>query len=161
MRPVGVLANGSGSEIEQLEADLRSRWRQATRAVMVLLSAHGLPPAQIAALLDCHPATVRHSINRFKDEGRAGEWRSPCSEPLVWACSSACADVRSSGICISMRMPACRPVSVAFVDSTLVTHIAPNTCWLVLLCGGRHGIQIGLFCHDAAPRRDNHPALRR
>jgi hypothetical protein len=26
---------------------------------MVLLSAHGLAPAQIAELLDCHPATVR------------------------------------------------------------------------------------------------------
>ena len=59
MRPVSVFANGPGSGIEQLEAELRGRWRQATRAVMVLLSLHGLPPAQIAALLDCHPATVR------------------------------------------------------------------------------------------------------
>jgi hypothetical protein len=28
---------------------------------MVLLSLHDLAPAQIAALLDCHPATVRPS----------------------------------------------------------------------------------------------------
>jgi transposase len=72
MRPVSVFANGPGSGIEQLEAELRGRWRQATRAVMVLLSAHGLPPAQIAALLDCHPATVRRWVNRFNREGMAG-----------------------------------------------------------------------------------------
>jgi hypothetical protein len=39
---------------------------------MVLLSAHGLPPAQIAALLDCHPATVRRWIARFNSDGAAG-----------------------------------------------------------------------------------------
>ena len=72
MRPVSVFANGPGSEIEQLQADLHGRWRQAARAVMVLLSAHGLPPAQIAELLDCHPATVRRWIGRFNDEGLAG-----------------------------------------------------------------------------------------
>ena len=53
-------------------SDLHGRWRQATRAVMVLLSLHGLPPAQIAVLLDCHPATVRRWIRRFNDEGLAG-----------------------------------------------------------------------------------------
>jgi transposase len=72
MRPVSVFANRPGSEIEQLQADLHGRWRQATRAVMVLLSAHGLSPAQIAALLDCHPATVRRWISRFNAEGLAG-----------------------------------------------------------------------------------------
>ena len=72
MRPVSVFAKGPASEIEQLEADLRGRWRQATRSVMVLLSAHGLPPAQIAELLDCHPATVRRWISRFNREGAAG-----------------------------------------------------------------------------------------
>jgi hypothetical protein len=41
MRPVSVFAKGPGSGIEQLEAELRGRWRQATRAVMVLLSLHG------------------------------------------------------------------------------------------------------------------------
>ena len=32
MRPVSVFANGPGSELEQLQADLRSRWREAARA---------------------------------------------------------------------------------------------------------------------------------
>ena len=36
MHPVSVFANVPGSEIEQLHADLRDRWRQATRAVVVL-----------------------------------------------------------------------------------------------------------------------------
>jgi transposase len=72
MRPVSVFANGPGREIEQLQADLRGRWRQASRAVMVLLSAHGLAPAQIAELLDCHPVTVRRWISRFNAEGMAG-----------------------------------------------------------------------------------------
>ena len=62
MRPVSVFANGPGSEIERPQAGLRGSWRQAARAVMVLLSAHGLTPAQIAALLGCHPATVRRWI---------------------------------------------------------------------------------------------------
>jgi hypothetical protein len=72
MRPVSVFANGPASEIEQLCSDLHGRWRQATRAVMVLLSVHGLEPAQIAALPDCHPATVRRWIGRFNGEGPAG-----------------------------------------------------------------------------------------
>ena len=72
MRPVSVFAKAPGSEIEQLRGDLQGRWRQAGRAVMVLLSLHGLPPAQIAELLDCHPATVRRWISRFNREGLAG-----------------------------------------------------------------------------------------
>jgi transposase len=72
MRPVSVFAKGPGSEIERLEADLHGRWREAARAVMVLLSAHGLAPSQIAELLECHPATVRRWIGRFNDEGLAG-----------------------------------------------------------------------------------------
>jgi transposase len=72
MRPVSVFAKGPGSEIEQLRADLQGRWRQAIRAVMVLLSAHGLASAQIAELLDCHTATVRRWIGRCNREGLAG-----------------------------------------------------------------------------------------
>jgi hypothetical protein len=75
MRPVSVFAKGPGSEIEQLRAQLRGRWRQAARAVMVLLSLHGLPPSQIAKLLDCHPATVRCWISGFNSEGLAGRTR--------------------------------------------------------------------------------------
>jgi hypothetical protein len=72
MRPVSVFAKGPGNEIEQLRGDLHGRWRQATRAVMVLLSLHGLAAAQIAELLDCHPATVRRWIGRFNSEAPAG-----------------------------------------------------------------------------------------
>src|SRR5919109_647940 len=72
MRPVSVFDKGPGSEIEQLRGDLQGRWRQASRAVMVLLSLHGLAPSQIAELLDCHPATVRRWISRFNSEGLAG-----------------------------------------------------------------------------------------
>jgi len=72
MRPVSVFAKGPGSGIEQLRGDLHGRWRQATRAVMVLLSLHGLAAAQIAELLDCHRPTVRRWISRFNDEGLAG-----------------------------------------------------------------------------------------
>ena len=72
MRPVSVFANGPESEIEQLQADLHGRWREAARAVMVLLSLHGLAASQIAVLLGCHPATVRRWISRFNDEGMAG-----------------------------------------------------------------------------------------
>jgi hypothetical protein len=72
MRPVSVSANRPGIEVEQLRAQLQGRWRQAARAVMVLLSLHGLPPSQIAELLDCHPVTVRRWIGRFNDEGLPG-----------------------------------------------------------------------------------------
>jgi len=72
MRPVCVFANGPDSEIELLRVSLRGRWRQAARAVMVLLSLHGLSAAPIAVLLDCHPATVRRWIGRFSTEGWPG-----------------------------------------------------------------------------------------
>ena len=82
MRPVSVFANGLGCEVAQLEADLRGRWREAARAVMIVLSAHGLPPAQIAELLDCHPGTVRRWMGRFNGEGLAGLADRPrCGRP--------------------------------------------------------------------------------
>jgi len=84
MRPVSVFAKGPAGEVGQLEAGLRGRWRQATRAVMVLLSLHELPPSQIAALLDCHPATVRRWISRFNAEGMAGlSGRPRCGRPRL------------------------------------------------------------------------------
>jgi transposase len=72
MRPVSVFANGPDAEAERLRAQLRGPWRQAARAVMVLLSLHELPAAQIAELLECHPGTVRRWIARFNGEGVAG-----------------------------------------------------------------------------------------
>lgn len=72
MRPVSVFAKGPGSETEQLR-DLHGRWRQATRAVLVLLSLHGLAPAQIAELLDCHPA-MRTLYRRVR---LVAIWRRP------------------------------------------------------------------------------------
>jgi transposase len=82
MRPVCVFANSPASDAEQLRAELRGQWRQAARAVMVLLSLQGLPAAQIAVLLECHPATVRRWISRFNREGLAGLADRPrCGRP--------------------------------------------------------------------------------
>jgi transposase len=72
MRPVSVFANGPEASIEHLRTHLRGQWRQALRAMMVLLSVHGLSPAQIAELLDCDPSTVRRWIGRFNQQGPAG-----------------------------------------------------------------------------------------
>jgi len=84
MRPVSVFANGPDSEIERLRAELRGPWRQATRAVMVLLSLHELPPAQIAGLLECRPGTARRWIARFSQEGLAGlAGRPRCGRPAL------------------------------------------------------------------------------
>ncbi|MBL7625867.1 IS630 family transposase [Frankia sp. CN6] len=72
MRPPSVFANRSTCDVEELRGDLRGRWRVALRAVMVLLSLHGLTSAEIAGLLECHPSTVRRWIGRFDAEGVAG-----------------------------------------------------------------------------------------
>jgi DNA-directed RNA polymerase specialized sigma24 family protein len=73
MRPVSVFANASVSERERLRHVLQGRWRPALRAVMVLLSLHGLSPAQIAVLVDVDAATVRRWIGRFNEAGGAGQ----------------------------------------------------------------------------------------
>ncbi|MEU6722015.1 IS630 family transposase [Nonomuraea sp. NPDC046802] len=72
MRPPVVFANAPAAAIEPLQTQLRGHWRQATRAVMVLLSLHGLPAAQIADLLGYDPGTVRRWIERFNRLGVAG-----------------------------------------------------------------------------------------
>ncbi|MFC4914115.1 IS630 family transposase [Actinomadura gamaensis] len=72
MRPPTVFANGSGRPVEELRELLRGRWRPALRAVMVLLSLHGLNATEIAVLLECHPVTVRRWIARYNAEGPAG-----------------------------------------------------------------------------------------
>ncbi|MEV8636056.1 IS630 family transposase [Streptosporangium sp. NPDC051023] len=84
MRPVSVFANRSDASIEQLRTELRSRWRQAMRAVMVLLSARGLFAAQIADLLECDAGTVRRWIGRFNRHGSAGLADRPrCGRPCT------------------------------------------------------------------------------
>ena len=51
---------------------------------MVLLSLHGLAPAQVAELLDCHPSTVRRRVTRFSSEGLAGLADRPrCGRPRL------------------------------------------------------------------------------
>lgn len=72
MRPPTVFANASATECAKLRGLLRGPWRSALRAVMVLLSLQGLPPTQIAALVECDPATVRRWIGRFNTHGIDG-----------------------------------------------------------------------------------------
>jgi hypothetical protein len=62
MRPVSVFADGPDAGAERLRAQLRGQWRQAARAVMVLLPLHELPADRIAEPLECHPVTVRRWI---------------------------------------------------------------------------------------------------
>jgi transposase len=51
---------------------------------MVLLSLHGLSPAQIAALLGYDPSTVRRWIGRFNAQGVAGLADCPrCGRPRL------------------------------------------------------------------------------
>jgi DDE superfamily endonuclease/winged helix-turn helix protein len=84
MCPASVPANNPACEADQLRAQLRGPWRQGLRAVMVLLSARGLAPAEIAVLLGCHPSTVRRWIGRFNAEGAAGLADRPrCGRPRL------------------------------------------------------------------------------
>jgi transposase len=83
MRPAHVYANLSDHDHQQLVDALHSQWRVATRAVMVLLSAHGMSAAEIADLLYCHPRTVRrwiarhdlHGVSGLPDQPRSGRPR--------------------------------------------------------------------------------------
>lgn len=72
MRPAHVYANLSDQQYDDLLYALHHQWRTATRAVMVLLSAAGMPAADIAELLHYDPATVRRWIHRHSHEGLAG-----------------------------------------------------------------------------------------
>lgn len=51
---------------------MHHQWRPATRAVMVVLSADGMPPTEIGALLHYSPTTVCRWIARHDIEGLAG-----------------------------------------------------------------------------------------
>src|SRR5258707_11835625 len=72
MRPVCVSAEVSSGARAQIMDLLHGRWRTATRLLMVLLSAAGMSPAQIADLLDYHPATVRRWLHRYRVDGIPG-----------------------------------------------------------------------------------------
>jgi hypothetical protein len=72
MCPASVSANSPSSETERLRAQLRGPWRQGLRAVMVLLSARGLAPAEIAALLECPPPRCGAGSAGSTPRGRPG-----------------------------------------------------------------------------------------
>ena len=72
MRPVCVFAETPSSARAQIMHLLHGRWRTATRLIMVILSTAGMSPAQIAELLDYHPATVRRWLHRYRIEGIPG-----------------------------------------------------------------------------------------
>ena len=82
MRPASVFANRPApGELCHL---LHHRWRQAARAVMVLLSAGGLTADEIAELLGYHPATVRRWIHRYNADGLPGLADRPrCGRPRL------------------------------------------------------------------------------
>lgn len=62
----------SDEQYHQLVSALHGQWRTAARIVMILLSVHGWPPAQIAAFLHYHPGMVRRWIGRHDLQGLAG-----------------------------------------------------------------------------------------
>ena len=72
MRPAHVYANLSDEQYHDLVNALHRQWRTATRTVMILLSAGGMPATEIAALLHYDPATVRRWITRHQHEGLTG-----------------------------------------------------------------------------------------
>jgi hypothetical protein len=72
MRPTCVFTDLSAHARTEIMGLLHGRWRTATRLTMVVLSAAGMPPAEIAALLDYHPATVRRWLHRFALDGIGG-----------------------------------------------------------------------------------------
>jgi len=72
MRPPQTYANITDRQYQQLLDALHQQWRVAVRAVMILLSADGMDPAEIAALLHYDPVTVRRWIHRHDTEGLTG-----------------------------------------------------------------------------------------
>ncbi len=72
MRPPRIYANVSDKQYHELLSALHHQWRPATRAVMVVLSANGMPATDIGTLLHYSPTTVRRWIARHEGEGVAG-----------------------------------------------------------------------------------------
>ena len=72
MRPACVFTDVPAGARTEIMALLHGRWRPATRLIMVVLSTAGFSPAEIAALLDYHPATVRRWLHRYHSDGVSG-----------------------------------------------------------------------------------------
>jgi len=72
MRPAHVYASMSEQQHTELITALHGPWRNATRIMMVVLSAAGMPASEIADLLHYDPKTVRAWIARHHAEGLAG-----------------------------------------------------------------------------------------
>jgi Winged helix-turn helix len=64
---------------------------------MVLLSRQGLSAAQIAVLLECHPATVRRWIGRFNSEGRRAGRPAAVRAAAAGRAAADPADCRAAG----------------------------------------------------------------
>jgi transposase len=69
MRPTTTYANLSDRQYHHLLHALHHQWRTPTRAMMILLSAHGATPSEIGELLHYDPVTVRRWIRRHAAEG--------------------------------------------------------------------------------------------
>ncbi len=67
-----IYADVSAQQYHELRYALHHQWRTATRAVMVVLSAGGMPACDIGALLHYSLATVRRRIARHQVEGVSG-----------------------------------------------------------------------------------------
>jgi transposase len=72
MRPVHLYAVVTARQQRQLLDALHGRWRVAVRIMMILLSAQGRSPAEIAGLLRYDPHTVRRWIHRWHTTGVEG-----------------------------------------------------------------------------------------
>jgi transposase len=72
VRPACVFTDTPVHTRTEIMALLHGRWRTATRLIMVVLSAAGMSPAEIADLLDYHPATVRRWLHRYRSAGVGG-----------------------------------------------------------------------------------------
>jgi transposase len=72
MRPAHVYASMSAAQHTELITALHGPWRNATRIMMVVLSAAGWSASEIADVLHYDPKTVRGWIARHRSEGLAG-----------------------------------------------------------------------------------------
>jgi transposase len=72
MRPAHIYASMSTEQHTELITALHGPWRNATRIMMVVLSAAGFSASEIADLLHYDPKTVRTWIARHQAEGLIG-----------------------------------------------------------------------------------------